>query len=284
MDKLKNWIQENIHQMDVEEPNAALWDRLKQGLSKPAKHDPLKTHIAENRNELEIETPAVQAWKKISSSISTQKPAHVQHLKKRIFYYLSAACVLFIIGLGVFRYVRDVPARQGEEVVKNPTFKNNSNASDTINIEANKNQLTATPSLPDEHHIQTTKHKTIAVTSLKPAKKQQRKSLPPEVLQVKKDYDELIAEQIKYTKSLALYGENASYFQEFMNDFKALENQEKELRKSIAQSGLKENSIDDLAMIYQQKLTVLKKLQNEINKTSNCNKNVTDTIPAYISL
>lgn len=283
MDKLKNWIQENIHQMDVEEPNAALWDRLKQGLSKPAKHDPLKTHIAENRNELEIETPGMQAWKKISSSISTQKPAHVQHIKKRIFYYLSAACVLFIIGLGVFRYVRDVPVRQGEEVAKKPAFKNNSNASNTTNIESNKNQLTATTSLPDERHIQTTKHKTIAVASSKPAKKQ-KQTLPPEVLQIQKDYDQLIAGQIAYTKSLAVYGESASYFQEFMNDFKTLEEKEKELRKSIAQNGLQDNSIDDLAMIYQQKLTVLKKLQNEIKKTSNRNKNVTDTIPAYISL
>ena len=155
---------------------------------------------------------------------------------------------------------------------------------DIINIELTKNQLPATRSLPEKTFKKTIKHKSIAVASSKPAKKQQRKPLPPEVLQVEKDYDELIAEQIKYTKSLALYGENVDYFQKFKNDFKTLENQEKELRKSIAQSGLKENSIDDLAMIYQQKLTVLKKLQNEINKTSNCNKNLTDTIPAYISL
>jgi hypothetical protein len=108
--------------------------------------------------------------------------------------------------------------------------------------------------------------------------------LPLEVLQIQKDYDQLIAGQIAYTKSLAVYGETPSYFQEFMNDFKRLENQEKELGKTIAKNGLQENSIDDLAMIYQQKLTVLKKLQNEINKTSKCNKNLTDTIPAYISL
>ena len=115
-------------------------------------------------------------------------------------------------------------------------------------------------------------------------KKQIKKLLPPEVLQVQKDYDQLIAGQIAYTKSLAVYGENESYFQDFMYDFKLLEIQEQELRKSIAQNGLADNSIEELTTIYQQKLTVLKKLQNEINKTSNRNKNLTDTIPSYISL
>ena len=69
-----------------------------------------------------------------------------------------------------------------------------------------------------------------------------------------------------------------------MYDFKLLEIQEQELRKSIVQNGLANTSIEELTTIYQQKLTVLKKLQNEINKTSNRNKNLTDTIPSYISL
>ena len=283
MDKLKKWIQENNHKMDVEEPNAAAWDNLKQGLSKPAKTDPLKAHIAENKNELEIETPGIQAWKEISSSISTKKPAHIQHIKKRIFYYLSAACILVIIGVGVFRYINAVPINQDQDVAKKPALKNQVDAVDTTEIQSNKNQLTSAPSLPGQSVKQTAKYKSVAVAS-KHVEKQKTKPLPPVVLQIEKDYAELIAGQIKYTKSLAIYGESAGYFQTFMNDFKAVEKQEKKLRKSIAQSGLQDNSIDDLTMIYQQKLTVLKKLQNEINKTSNRNKNLTDTIPTYVSL
>ena len=284
MDKLKKWIQENSHKMDVEEPNAAAWDSLKQVLSKSAKTDPLKAHIAENKNELEIETPGVQAWEEISSSISTKKPAHIQHIQKRIFYYLSAACILVIISLGIFQYMNDVPVNQDRDVAKKPELKNQVDAVDTTEIQSNKNQLTSAPSLPGQSLKQTAKYRSIAVASSKPIKKQQRESLPLEVLQIQKDYDQLVAGQITYTKSLAVYGENASYFQEFMNDFKILEEQEKGLKKSIAQTGLKDNSIDELTTIYQQKLTVLKKLQNEINKTSNRNKNLTDSIPAYISL
>ena len=282
MDKLKNWIQKNSHKMDVEEPNPLAWDRLKQSLSKPAKSDPLKAHIAQNKNELEIETPDIKAWEEISGFISAKKPVPLQRIKKSLIY-LSAACILVIISLGVLRYMNVMQPNQHETVAKKTSLKNNVHDNDTTNTESNKNQLTITPSLTDKPLKQATKYKSIAVASSKPDKKQKRE-LPPVIVQIEKDYHQLIAGQIAYTKSLAVYGENASYFQEFMNDFKTLEKQEKELRKSIAQNGLQDNSIDDLTMIYQQKLTVLKKLQNEINKTSNRNKNITDTIPTYISL
>jgi len=285
MDKLKKRIQENIHKMDIDEPNAATWNYIKQGLSKPIESDPLKNIIAENKNELEIETPDAKSWEKISNRIKAKKPAYVQHIQKRIFYYLSAACILVVIGLGIFRYMNNVPKNQAQSFANKPALKNNNvDTIDTATIGPNKNQLTAASSLPGESLKQNIKHKNIFVASSRPAKKQQRKLLPPEVLQIQKDYDKLVAGQVNYTKHLALYGESASYFQEFRDDFKILENQEKELKKSIAQNGIRENSIDDLISIYQQKLTVLKKLQNEINKTSNRNKNLTDTIPTYLSL
>jgi len=283
MDKLKNRIQENIHKMDLDDPNAATWDRIKRGLSKTAESDPLKNIIAESKNELEIETPNAESWEKISRSIAAKNPAPIQGIK-RMLVYVSAACIITIISLGVFRYMHVVQIKPDNDVTKKTSAKNSDNTNDTTNTESNKNQLTAIPPLPEESLKQNIKHKNIAIASLRPAKKQSRKSLPPEVLQIQKDYDKLVAGQVNYTKHLALYGESASYFQEFRDDFKILENQEKELKKSIAQNGIRENSIDDLISIYQQKLTVLKKLQNEINKTSNRNKNLTDTIPTYLSL
>ena len=42
MDKLKTRIQENIHKMDIEEPNAATWDGLKRKLSQITEVDSLK--------------------------------------------------------------------------------------------------------------------------------------------------------------------------------------------------------------------------------------------------
>jgi hypothetical protein len=283
MDKLKNKIQENIHKMDVDEPNAAAWDRLKKLLSNSLESDPLKTQIAENKNQLEVETPNAQSWEEISRLISAKKPAPVRRIKRNLIY-LSAACIITIICFGVLRYLSAVKTNRGKEVVKTTPLKSRIAPNDTTEFESNKKDLTGIQTLPDQSTKPKAEHKSMAVASLKPEKKQKKESLPRVVAQIEKDYDQLIAGQIAYTKSLAVYGENASYFQEFMNDFKALEKQEKELRKSIVENGLQENNINDLAMIYQQKLTVLKKLQNEINKTSNRNKNLTDTIPTYVNL
>lgn len=280
MDKLKKRIQEHIHKMDVESPNDATWDSLKQKLSPSTENDPLKSHIAENQNKLEIETPGAHSWEEISRYISAKKSKPVQRLKRSLIY-LSAACVITIISLGVFRYLNDFQTKPGDDVSGKPSITNIVPAADTTNTGITKNESIASPSLPKT--LKQIKTHKIAVAS-KPAKKPKADSLPLVVLQIEKDYDQLIAGQIKYTKSLAIYGESAGYFQEFMNDFKGLEKQEKELRKSIAQNGLKENSIDDLTTIYQQKLTILKKLQTEINKTSNRNKNITDSIPTYLSL
>jgi hypothetical protein len=281
MGKLKKWIQENSLKMDIEEPNAATWDSLKHRLSPTKEEDSLKHHIAENQNKLQIETPNAQSWEEISRYISAKKTRPVRAVK-RTLVYLSAACIITIISLGVFRYVNDTQTNPDNEVVKKTSDKTNVPAADTTTIELTRNE-SIEASLPDKEIKQPGNHKTKAVAS-KPSKKQKKNSLPPEVLQIEKDYDELIAGQINYTKGLAIYGENAGYFQEFMNDFKDLEKQEKELRKLIAQNGLQDNSIDELTTLYQQKLTILKKLQTEINKTSNRNKNITDTIPTYLSL
>jgi hypothetical protein len=282
MDKLKNWIRENNDKMDIDVPNATVWDRLKKNLSKHSDSDQLKKYIAEKQDELQIEIPHAQSWNKISSSVKTKKPRHVYGIK-RTLVYLSAACIIAIISLGIFRYVNTDRIDHDVELAKTTSPKNNVSKNDTIEIEYSKDQLIVTPVVTKQSYKPTIKHKSPAVAS-KPAKKQIKKLLPPEVLQVQKDYDQLIAGQIAYTKSLAVYGENESYFQDFMYDFKLLEIEEQELRKSIAQNGLANNSIEELTTIYQQKLTVLKKLQNEISKTSNRNKNLTDTIPSYISL
>src|SRR6186997_358088 len=117
MDKLKNWIQENIHKMDLDEPNAAAWDRIKLDLSKPTESDPLKNIIAENKKELEIETPDAGSWEEISRLIAAKKTTSLTPIK-RILIYVSAACIITIIGLGVFGYFNNVQTNPDKDVTK----------------------------------------------------------------------------------------------------------------------------------------------------------------------
>jgi hypothetical protein len=279
MDKLKNKIQQHIDQLNVDEPNIATWSRIKNNLSASAEDDLLKNYITENKIELNIETPDAQSWERIKRVIAIGRQQYILRIKSRMLY-LSAACVIVLVSTGILRHMNAGKTNQNE-VVQTNTLKNSSSG-DTTNFEMRKKDLTLKQPLAATP--KTIKGNGVAITTPKSGKKQKRKSLPPAIVQIERDYDELISGQLKYTKSLAIYGESAGYFEQFKNDFKLLEKQEKELRMSIVQNGLQENSITDLAMIYQQKLTVLKKLQNEINKTSSRNKNLSDTVPVYIQL
>ena len=277
MDKLKMRIQEKGHEMDIDHPSALAWENIKSKLSSD-ENDSLKNHLAANSEGLEIETPDLHTWEKISQAISG-KPKRIHTIRKRMTY-LSAACIIIVVCLGIIRNVNSVVPKQ-EPVIAAKPIEKKTPIVDSIRKEVKTNVATNHVTKPAP--VRTIK-KENKVLAAKPLQKQPDAALPPELLKMQKDYEELIAGQINYTRHLALYGESVDYFQRFMNDFKLLDKQEKELRLLISENGMQENSIEDLGMIYQQKLTVLKKLQNEINKTSSRNKNLTDTIPAYISL
>ena len=80
-----------------------------------------------------------------------------------------------------------------------------------------------------------------------------------------------------------IYGESASFYNDFIDKFKQMEKDEKIVKKEIIQFGLNDMLLDQLINIYQQKLNVLKLLQSEINKTNirfKQNRNAVDTLKA----
>ena len=276
------WIREKSQEMDIDQPKADTWNHIESRLWGAQNEDSLKDRIAEHKSEFDIDIPTAESWQEIKTAIL--RKGEQQPGIKRILIYLSAACIITIISLGIFRLINVDAVRPNTEVVAQPETKEpipEVEIPDTTRRDENQVQVMAKNS-----GIQSpakAKHPKSKATRKVPTKSPEN-LLPPELVKLQKDYDQLISGQIAYTKSLAVYGESVDYFQRFMNDFKLLDRQEKELRLLIAENGMQETSIEDLGMIYQQKLTVLKKLQNEINKTSSRNNNLNDTIPAYINL
>jgi hypothetical protein len=266
--------------MDIDQPDAAIWNHIKSWLSSEAQPDPLKKHIAVQKKELLVETPHLSAWENIKHSITAKKAAPRRSIKRTITY-LSAACIALLAGFSIIRMMNS--GHKETDLKRENISSNKFSKHDTISKQSDKsNSKLVYPKADYPEAPERTKN--LAASSPKQKKPVKQNPLPPEVLQMQKDYNDLIAGQIKYTKTLAVYGEGVGFFTAFMDDFKLLDEQEKELRRSVTQNGLQENSIYDLAMIYQQKLTVLKKLQNEINKTSMRNRNIKDTVPVYINL
>jgi hypothetical protein len=291
MDKLKQYIQDNREKLDADSPMEGFWDTIGNQLAQ-GDNDQLKDHISSNISDLDIETPAIAAWDRIEDVLS-RKPARVVVIKKTWLY--AAACCLVLIGLGIVFYVN----KPGKDLVRGPVLPDKNDkpvADDTI-----KKAMAITPpgkTRANDETIDTIKRNIATLSSpnrttvpkrTRPRNessqvvKDRPSQLPAEVVQIQTGYNDLIAGQVSYIQHLPIYGENIRYFESFVYDFKRLDLQEKELRKTIMQNGLQENGLDELAMIYQEKLMILKRLQTEINKTSR-SRNETDTIPGYIRL
>ncbi|MBO9684819.1 MAG: hypothetical protein J7502_19465, partial [Flavisolibacter sp.] len=212
MDKLKNKIQEQIDQLNVDEPNVSTWADIKNNLPAP-EDDLLKSCITENKNGLNIEAPDAQSWERINRVITVERQQHVLTIKKRMLY-LSAACIIVVVSVGMLQHMKADKTHQNHEVVQVNTLENNK-FNDTTNFEISKKDLTLKQLLPDTP--KTIKGNGVAIATPGSDKKRKKKSLPPEVLQIQSDYDELISGQLKYTKGLAIYGESAGYFEQFKN-------------------------------------------------------------------
>ena len=81
-----------------------------------------------------------------------------------------------------------------------------------------------------------------------------------------------------------MYAESAAYFNEFKMQIQQIEADERQLKKEISKKGLTANQLDQLIDLYQYKLTVLKQLQLEMNKTNNRfkqNRGPVDSTRAY---
>jgi hypothetical protein len=89
---------------------------------------------------------------------------------------------------------------------------------------------------------------------------------------VEKSFVTLISLQKEKVCNTPVFAENQSYFNDFYRQLHQMEEDEKDLRKEITRDGLSNQLLSQLINIYQQKLSVLEKLQKEINKTNTCYK------------
>jgi hypothetical protein len=236
MDRLKQFITDNREKLDAEHLPELLWEDLKLRVSE----DPLKVYLKSNAGAMDVDFAPENGWQAI------EKKLEPRFQIRSLMQYAAAACILVLIGFGIARLT-------GSSATKKSTGL-------TIIIpKPDTSAIAIVPVRPDS---------IIAA----PKKKKIKISLPGEVLQLQQDYAGIINKQISYVRQTAIYSEDAYLFNGIVNDLKDLDEQEKELRRSIIKNGLQENSIGGLSMIYQQKLMVLKSLLREMDKSNMRNK------------
>ncbi|WP_447642659.1 MULTISPECIES: hypothetical protein [Chitinophagaceae] len=224
--------------------------------------DKFKQFIQENRQELDVEKPDAHLWEQMQQCLEPEKP------HKKVFpiyrWIAAAACILLVSTISYFFFHKnnsqEVPTyAQKEAPVMEPT---NNNIRREDNVPAH---LEGNPSKINTDHIAKAEKKTEIIEKKKERKKPASSQYVIEDVEVG-NFSQVIAYQRQYINTLPIYGQQPDYFNDFKQQLKQMDSDEKNVRNDIKKHGLNSKQIELLINIYQQKITLLKQLNQEISR------------------
>jgi hypothetical protein len=240
--------------------------------------DELKKYLQNHRDQLGDDAPSPKVWTGISKSL---EPAATPVF--RIGYRWAAAAILLLIaGAGLWYWNQPTqPAQELVKEMKQPVLP------------------TVIPSLVD------TIERTITAALTKPAAKAKnmQRGFPAatpittihtvselsnndlvKMASLESSFTQVINLQKARISTTPLYAESPSYFKDFKLQMQQMEKDEKQIKVFISKNGMTDELLDQLINVYQQKLTMLKQLQNEMQKLNTRykqNRESVDTAKTY---
>ena len=240
--------------------------------------DELKKYLQNHRDQLGDDAPSPKIWTGISESL---EPAATPVF--RIGYRWAAAAILLLMAGSAIWYWNQ-PTQPAQELVK----------------EMKQPVLpTVIPSLVD------TIERTITAALTKPAAKAKnmQRGFPAatpittihtvselsnndlvKMASLESSFTQVINLQKARISTTPLYAESPSYFKDFKLQMQQMEKDEKQIKVFISKNGMTDELLDQLINVYQQKLTMLKQLQNEMQKLNTRykqNRESIDTAKTY---
>lgn len=223
--------------------------------------DELKKYIQQNREAIDQDEPGPELWEKISTELKTiPEPAPK---KIPLFVRLAvAASLLVLAGTGI-RYLFGTQEETIQKIAENHPKPQPA-------VPDQPSAKTETPSLqkPAPAHAATkSKHPS------EPAYLPYETYISSEELNVLHDLENSFTQVINLQKerisTIPMYAETPDYFTDFRLQIKQIEKDEKSIKADIRKQGVTDELLGQLINLYQQKLSVLKQLQTEMNKTNN---------------
>lgn len=240
--------------------------------------DELKKYLQNHRDQLGDDAPSPTIWTGISESLEPAvRPVF------RIGYRLAAAAIVLVMA-GAAVWYWNQPTKSTQELVK----------------EIKQPVLpTVTPSLVD------TIERTITAALTKPAAKAKnlQRGFPAatpittihtvselsnndvaKMASLETSFTQVINLQKARISHTPLYAESPNYFNDFKLQMQQMEKDEKQIKVFISKNGMTDALLDQLINVYQQKLTMLKQLQNEMQKLNTRykqNRESVDTAKTY---
>ena len=233
--------------------------------------DEFKKYIQQRSDDMDVDMPRDKVWQGINKELNPIKPmAALVYIK-----WAVAACVIALAGFGGY-ILLNTPAviNKPSQVVgtKPEVVKNNVQDDEVARLQpANIEQLVASNDVTPNAKIQSSKLK--IQDSRKPSNVKLKTVKPETVLpaleQVENTFTQVINLQKAKVNTTPIIAENPGYFNDFTIEMKRMERDEQNIKRDIRKNGLTDELLDQLINVYQQKLNMLKQLQNEIHKTNN---------------
>lgn len=262
--------------------------------------DEFKKYMQENRTALDLDEPGPMGWEKVQAKLNQEKqPAAKVVTIKKYFQWSVAACVFVLAGIGLWSLLETKQETLQQQVLRAPNenetvgVENKSanpanNATETNTIIQNEAEEKVLNSAGSMSNIAANKNTRPYKTNINPQTNSSAQGLSKDVLtslaSVESGFTQVINLQRGKISTTPMYAESAAYFNEFKMQIQQIEADEKQLKKEISKKGLTANQLDQLIDLYQYKLTVLKQLQLEMNKTNNRfkqNRGPVDSTRAY---
>jgi hypothetical protein len=257
--------------------------------------DEFKKYLQANRDSLDTDEPGGDLWKGVKQTL---------HPPKRIPLFwkqLAAACVLAAIATGSYFFLRPAADPSTDPVVIVKEEHPATEAIDTVHripVPAReKDELAVVPQhiekAPVVETVAKRKKQDLALSKKQTGAVAMRNpSSESDSLygfeSLEASYASMLDIQLEKLRTQPIYAESPEYFSFFKKEFNDLEKDEEKLKKLLIKSEDKVARLDELMLIYQQKISILKQLQFEINKVNNKVKQTDAGIqtqkPSYIHL
>lgn len=236
--------------------------------------DAFKKYMQEQMQTIEdVATPSDAVWQKIDANLFQPTAQPAKYFVLRPFVkYLAAACTLVFIALAwILLSNKSAIETNANLIAKNEIVKqpNNQQQQQKVGSHISPKQKQAVNDKLVKPTIQT-----------KPSKNKQPKikQAPTPSYQgeggigiinnLENSFVQVINLQRNRINQTPVYAENQQYFKEFIVQLNQLEKEERILKHNIKQQGITDELLNGLIDIYQFKLTILKQLQSEIQKTN----------------
>jgi len=231
--------------------------------------DRFKQYIEENAGKLGQDTPPPEIWGRIQDHIV---PAGKKPFSLHWMHYAAACILVLVVGVVYFTAYNPL-VKQAPIVVNTVNPKDSLLQKSGTELRDEKELASVTKEMPVkkaglsvQNTIDHQKQRQTAVNISSTAHE------ATTVANVEKSFVTLISLQKEKVCNTPVFAENQAYFNDFYRQLHQMEEDEKDLRKEITRDGLSNQLLSQLINIYQQKLSVLEKLQKEINKTNTCYK------------